>query len=365
MENRPPLDTGVTEDRFLLLGKNDKSLHVPSFLLPQQLHNTGNYIISLGNLCKWLGEYATNLGVDIFPGTSANKVLYDKDNKTVIGIQTKEMGIDKKGEKKETFTPGINIIGKQTIFAEGARGSLSEQIIEKFNLRANCDPQIYGIGLKEVWEVDNSHYSPGLVQHTVGWPLDNSTYGGSFMYHMKPNLIHFGYVVGLQYTNPYLYPYEEFQRLKTHKEIKKFLQGGKCISYGARVMNAGGYLSIPKLTFPGGLLVGCSAGFLNVMKIKGAHNAMKSGIVAAESLIEHELKKNESPEVTEYETIMRKSWVYDELYRTRNTKGAFKWGLYGGLLYNGIVEYVTKGKEPWNLRNTKSDSEHFLRKELA
>ncbi|KRX04275.1 hypothetical protein PPERSA_11399 [Pseudocohnilembus persalinus] len=355
MENRPPLDTQCTSDKFMILTENS-GISIPEFLIPKTLHNGGHYIISLSQLTRWLGEQAEELGVDVFPATAGEKVLFDGSTNKVIGIQTKDLGINKNGEMKDNFEPGIEILAKQTVFSEGARGSLSEQIMSKFNLRKNKDPQIYGIGLKEVWEINPEKFQKGLVQHTVGWPLDPKTYGGSFMYHQSADQVHVGFVVGLGYENPFLNPYEEFQRFKTHKYVRNYLEGGRCISYGARAMNAGGYFSIPKLTFPGGMLAGCSAGFLNVAKIKGAHNAMKSGMVAAESIYDNIEKKDE---ITDYEKNLNDSWVIDELKKSRNTKNSFKKGLYGGLFHNFLSIQVLNGKEPWDIRNNIKDSEHY------
>lgn len=259
-------------------------MSIPEFLLPDQIHNKGNYIISLGQLCAWMSEKAEELGVDVFSGFSADEVIFDESGEYVKGIATADTGIAKNWTPKDSFERGMEIHGKQTIFAEGCRGSLSERIMKRFNLRADSDVQSYGIGLKEVWEVPEKNLTPGLVEHTVGFPLGHSVYGGSFMYHMAPNLIHLGMVVGLDYKNPYLNPYQEFQRYKTHPEIKKYLEGGKCIKYGARALNEGGYYAVPQVSFPGGVLAGCSAGFLNVAKIKGANNAIISGTIAAEEI---------------------------------------------------------------------------------
>lgn len=280
---RPPIIQKVNKDTFKVLFKK-ASITIPEFLMPPQIHNSGNYIISLGMLCKWMGERAQELGVDIFSGFAADQLVFDSDKKYIKGIATIDSGISKNWEPKGTFQRGMEIHGKQIVLAEGCRGSLSERAIKEFNLRNDCDVQTYGIGLKEVWEIPEENLVPGLVEHTVGFPLSQDVYGGSFMYHEAPNKIHLGFVVGLDYKNPYLNPYLEFQKLKTHPEISKHLKGGKCIKYGARALNEGGYFSIPKLTFPGGMLVGCSAGFLNVAKIKGTNNAIVSGTVAANEI---------------------------------------------------------------------------------
>jgi electron-transferring-flavoprotein dehydrogenase len=266
MENGPPIDTPVVEDKFIFLPNKESSLTIPNMLLPPQLHNEGNYVISLNQLCRWLGEQAEEMGIEVYPGFAASDIVYD-DNGAVKGITTRDVGIGLDGKEKSTFEPGMNLLGRQTIFAEGARGNNSEALMEKFDLRKDCQPQTYGLGIKEVWEVSEEQFKSGFVQHTIGWPLQqeafSKNFGGSFLYHQKPNLVLVGFVVGLDYENPYLNPYKEFQQWKTHPEVKKHIEGGECIAYGARVLNEGGYHSIPKLTFPGGVLVGCGAGFLN------------------------------------------------------------------------------------------------------
>lgn len=281
---KPPLNQEVTKDVFRVMFSKSMSVSIPEFLLPIHIHNSGNYIISLGRLCNWMGEKAQELGVDVFSGFAADELVYDEARKFVKGIATVDTGISKNWSPKDTFQRGMEIHGKQVVLAEGARGSLSERVIKEFNLRKDCDEPTYGIGLKEVWEVPEENLQPGLVEHTVGWPLTQDVYGGSFMYHEAPNKIHLGMVVGLDYKNPYLNPYLEFQRFKTHPEVSKHLQGGNCIKYGARALNEGGFFAVPKLTFPGGVLVGCSAGLLNVAKIKGANAAIVSGTVAAEEI---------------------------------------------------------------------------------
>eukprot|EP00814_Leptocylindrus_danicus_P019502 CAMPEP_0116005720 /NCGR_PEP_ID=MMETSP0321-20121206/1321_1 /TAXON_ID=163516 /ORGANISM="Leptocylindrus danicus var. danicus, Strain B650" /LENGTH=577 /DNA_ID=CAMNT_0003474177 /DNA_START=1385 /DNA_END=3118 /DNA_ORIENTATION=+ len=381
-------DTPVSHDSFLLLSK-EKSFEVPHLLLPSQLKNVGkNFIISLSQLCRKLGEKAEELGVEVYPGFSASEVLYSSGAgessgsvSSVYGIATRDVGIGKDGTPKETFERGMELHARQTLFAEGARGSCSEDIIKKFGLRTG-NSQTYGLGIKEVWEVPEEGIQPGFVQHTLGWPLQQESlmkrqpFGGSFIYHQKPNLIHVGMVVGLDYENPYLNPYKEFQRWKTHPEIRKHFEHEKaqCISYGARVLNEGGYHSIPKLTFPGGALIGCSAGFLNSIKIKGTHTAIKSGMVAAEAAFEQltadvsnivaesgEINSEEPAlELTSYEQGMEKSWVYEELHQVRNCNAAFHYGFIPGLLYSGIAAHVLKGKEPWTFRNNKSDSDQTL-----
>lgn len=274
----------VTKDVFKLLLGSESSVKIPDLLMPSSICNKANYIISLGEVCKWLGDQASELGVDVFSGFAADELIFDENNRYVKGIATADTGIDKAWAPKDSFQRGMELHAKQLVLAEGCRGSLSERVIKRFNLREGKDIQSYGIGLKEVWEVPEHNLIPGLVEHTAGFPLSQSIYGGTFMYHMGPNLIHLGMVVGLDYKNPYINPYQEFQRWKLHPEVKKYLEGGKCIKYGARALNEGGYFAVPELTFPGGVLVGCSAGFLNVAKIKGSSNAMESGILAAEEV---------------------------------------------------------------------------------
>lgn len=358
-EKGAPVTQEVTQDQFLILSEKS-SLSLPEFLLPAEIHNAGNYIISLSQLCNWLGKQAEELGTNVFTGFAANKILYDEKKEYVQGVITGDFGINKQGERKDSFQAGNILKAKLTVLAEGCRGSVTEKIIEKFNLRINN--QHYGIGFKEVWEVPENHpyFKPGLVQHTVKWPLDTKTYGGSFMYHMKPNLIHSGFVVGLDYKNPYLNPYEEFQRWKTHKDIKKYFEGGRCIAYGSRCLNEGGFFSIPKLTFPGGLIVGDAAGFLNVIKIKGAHNAIYSGINAAEAIYEELYKKENFKygiNLTNYEKIMQNSSIYKELFRSRNFHGGFSKGLYFGLIHGFITNFIFKGREPWSFKPQKKDSD--------
>jgi electron-transferring-flavoprotein dehydrogenase len=341
--------TPVKDDRFVFLTSATGGIAAPSALIPPTLHNDGNYIISLGKLVRWLGSKAEELGVEVYAGFPAAEVLYD-DKGRVVGVATKDMGIGKDGKPKDTFTRGMELRAKQTLFAEGARGSCSEQLMAKFDLRSKSDMQSYGLGIKEVWEVPAAKSRPGLVQHTFGWPLDPKTYGGSFLYHMNGNKVLIGFVVGLDYENPYLSPYQEFQRFKHHPKVAEHLEGGTCVSYGARVINEGGFQAIPKLTFPGGALIGCSAGFLNVPKVKGTHTAMKSGMVAAEAVYEALGKEPQEPiEVTTYAKNLEQSWVYKELKSVRNYAPAFKWGLYAGVLYSGISGFILRGMEPWTL----------------
>ena len=340
-----PLNTPAAEDRLLFLTES-KAWRLPT---PPQMANHGNYIISLGNLCRWLGSQAEGLGVEIYPGFAAAEVLYD-DKGHVRGVATGDMGIGKDGAKTDAFQPGIELHARQTVFAEGCRGSLTKTLFERFPLRDGVDPQTYGLGIKELWEVDPAKHRPGLVIHTTGWPLDARTYGGSFLYHLEGNQVAVGFVVGLDYENPYLSPYEEFQRFKTHPEIRGFFEGGRRIAYGARAINEGGFQSLPKLTFPGGLLIGDTAGFLNVPKIKGTHTAMKSGMTAAEALFDA-LAAEGVVEVKSYPERLRQTWVWDELYRVRNIRPSFRWGLWGGMAYSAIDTYLFQGRAPWTLRN--------------
>ncbi len=361
-EKGAPIDTPVTSDKFIFLTEK-YSVSLPEFLLPAEIHNKGNYIISLSQLCRWLGKEAEDLGINIFTGFAAKEVLYDENKENVLGVITGDFGIGKDGIKKSSFQPGNILKAKITVLAEGCRGSITEAVLDKYNLIK--ENQHYGIGFKEVWEVpdDHPHFKAGLVQHSVSWPLDSKTYGGSFMYHMKPNLIHAGFVVGLDYKNPYLNPYEEFQKWKTHKDIKKFLEGGRCIAYGSRVLNEGGYYSIPKLTFPGGLIVGDSAGFLNVLKIKGTHNAILSGITAAETIFDElalKEKTSHGQNLSEYENRLKNSEVYKELYKSRNFQGGFSKGLFFGLIHGFITNFILKGREWWSFKPVKKDSEYLL-----
>lgn len=332
----PPIKTKARSDSFLYLTEKS-SFKLPT---PKQMHNKNNYIVSLGNVCKWLAEYAENLGVQIFAGFAAQEVIYN-DNDEVVGIKTGESGIGKDGAKTPNYEPGMGIFAKNLVIAEGCRGSIAKQIIDKYNLDENSKPQTYGLGIKELWEVPEDIFEAGNIMHTIGWPLDSKTYGGSFLYHLEPNIISIGFVVGLDYQNPYLSPFNEFQRFKHHPVIKKILEKGRRISYGARTINEGGLQAIPKLNFPGGLIVGCSAGFLNVPKIKGTHLAMKSGMLAAESIINN----------TDYAQLIKNSWIYSELKQVRNIRPGFKWGLIPGLLNAAFETYVSFGKSPWTLKN--------------
>ncbi len=351
-EKDSPIKTKVSKEKFLFLSKN-RSLSWPTWLLPGVQKNHNNYIISLANLCRWLATEAENLGVEIFPGFAASKILYSQDNK-VVGIQTGDMGIDKDGNIKDSFEPGININAKVTVFAEGCRGHLGKELINKFDLSKGKSPQQYGIGFKEIWEVDKTQHDEGLVMHTAGWPLDNSTYGGSFCYHAEKNQIFLGYVIGLDYKNPYLSPYDEFQKFKTHPTIKKILTNGKRIAYGARALIEGGIQSLPRMYLPGALLVGCDAGTLNMPKIKGSHTAMKSGIIAGETIVDH---LNNSTSLSEYEKRFNNSWLYKELYAARNVKPSFNWGLIPAIIFTGIDQIIFRGKLPFTLKHKHADYE--------
>ena len=351
-----PLNTPVSEDRFLFLTRTG-AMRLPT---PPQMRNEGNYIISLGNLCRWLGSQAENLGVEIFPGFAAAEVLYDESG-AVRGVATGDMGVAVDGSHKPTYEPGVELVGRQTVFAEGCRGSLTKTLFERFNLRDGVDPQTYGIGIKELWEIDPSRHKQGQVIHTVGWPLDRSTYGGSFVYHLEDNQLAVGFVVGLDYANPYLSPFDEMQRFKTHPRIRPLLEGGRRVAYGARALSEGGFQSIPKLTFPGGLLVGDTAGFLNVPKIKGTHTAMKSGMVAAEAIFAA-LTGDGPRELESYPQKLRETWLWDELRRVRNIRPSFRWGLWGGIAYSGIDTYLLRGRAPWTLHQ---HADHSATKKAA
>ena len=342
-----PLDTPAGKDQFLFLTEKS-AFKFP--IVPPQMKNHGNYIISLGALGRWMGEQAESLGVEIFPGFAAAEILYD-DKDAVIGVATGDMGINATGEKTDAFEPGMEIHARQVVFAEGCHGSLTKQLIAKYNLRENSDPQTYGLGIKEVWEIEPEKFQAGKIIHTIGWPMDKKTYGGSWIYQFGENLVSIGYVVGLDYQNPYLSPYEEMQRFKTHPAIKPLLEGGRRISYGARALVEGGFQSMPKLTFPGGVLIGDTAGFLNTPKIKGNHTAMKSGMVAAESIANH-LKSNEGfgTECDAYTDDMKASWVWKELKKVRNIRPGFHKGLWFGLI-NAAFETITMGLAPWTLKN--------------
>jgi len=356
-ERGAPLNTPVGEERFLLLSEKGR-LSVPISLLPKQTHNHGNYIVSLGNVCRWMAEQAEALGAEIYPGFAAAEVLYDDEGR-VCGVATGDMGIGRDGEKKGSWQPGMELRAKYTLFAEGCRGSLTKTLEQRFGLREGRDPQTYGIGLKELWELDPAQHRPGLVLHSALWPMDDRTWGGSFIYHLEDNQAYVGYVVGLDYRNPHLSPFDEFQRFKTHPAIRPMLEGGKRIAYGARALNEGGWQSVPKLAFPGGLLVGCAAGFLNVPKVKGSHTAMKTGMLAAESVAEALAGGDEGQGTLEgFEEAYRGSWVHEELHRARNFRpAAARWGNRLGFLYGGLDLKLFGGRLPWTLRHKHRDHE--------
>jgi electron-transferring-flavoprotein dehydrogenase len=340
-----PLKTPVSQDRFLFLTAT-RAFAMPT---PPQMHNSGNYVVSLCNVVKWLGEQAEALGAEIYPGFAAAEVLYHDDGR-VKGVATGAMGVGRDGKPKANFEPGIELHATYTLFAEGCRGSLTKQLEARFGLRAGADPQTYGIGVKELWEVDPARHQPGLVVHSIGWPLDRRTYGGSFIYHLEDNQVAVGFVVGLDYRNPYLSPFEEFQRFKTHPAIRGTFDGGRRICYGSRALNEGGLQSIPKLVFPGGALIGCAAGFLNVPKIKGTHTAMKSGMLAAQAAFEG-LAKADAPILEGYPEAFYGSWACQELRLARNIRPSFRFGLLGGLAYSALDTYVLRGRAPWTMRH--------------
>src|SRR5215468_8746422 len=341
-EKGAPLNTPAVDDNFLLLTKK-RALRLPT---PPQMHNRGNYIISLGNLCRWLAQQAEGLGVEIYPGFAAAEVLYDGAGR-VTGIATGDMGIGKDGRPTVRYQPGVELIGKETLFAEGCRGSLTKTLEQRFRLRDGIGPQTYAIGIKELWEVEAARHQPGLIIHTIGWPLDSATYGGSFLYHLENLQVAVGFVIGLDYKNPFLSPFEEFQRFKTHPAIRPFFDGGRRIAYGARALNEGGFQAIPRLDFPGGALIGDAAGFLNVPKIKGSHTAMKSGMVAAETVF----RRLTGEPGAEVGRALQESWIWEELHRVRNIRPSFRWGLWAGLTYSALDTYVFRGNAPWTLHH--------------
>ncbi len=345
-ERGAPLLTPATDDNFVFL----TAKHAIRLPTPPQMNNHGNYIASLGNLCRWLARQAEGLGVEIYPGFAAAEVLYD-ENGRVKGVATGNMGVGRDGKPTANFTPGVELHGRLTLFAEGCRGSLTKTLFERFKLREGVDPQTFAIGIKELWEIDPAKHQPGRVVHTIGWPLSSDTYGGSFLYHLENNQVAVGLVVGLDYTNPWLSPFEEFQRFKNHPAMRPLFEGGRRIAYGARALNEGGFQSIPKLIFPGGALIGCTAGFMNVPKIKGSHTAMKTGMLAAEAAFEA-LAQDEPGELIAYPERLKKSWVWTELKRVRNVRPAFHLGLWGGLLGSALDTYIFRGHAPWTLHHT-------------
>ncbi|XP_052006283.1 electron transfer flavoprotein-ubiquinone oxidoreductase, mitochondrial-like isoform X1 [Xyrauchen texanus] len=361
-ERGAPLNTPVTEDKFSIL---TEKYSIPVPILPGlPMNNHGNYLVRLGHFVRWLGEQAEELGVELYPGYAAAEVLFHKDG-SVKGIATNDVGIGKDGSPKDVFERGMELHAKVTMFGEGCHGHLAKQLYKQFNLRENCEPQTYAIGLKEVWVIDEKKWRPGRTEHSVGWPLNRNTYGGSFLYHLNEGepLVALGFVVGLDYTNPYLNPFKEFQRWKHHHSVKCTLEGGNRIAYGARALNEGGFQAFPKLTFPGGMLIGCSPGFMNVPKIKGTHTAMKSGMLAAEVAFSKIFDENLQSEtaglyIPEYEDNLKKSWIWKELYAVRNIRPSFHnyFGLYGGMVYTGIFYWIFRGKEPWTLKHNGLDA---------
>lgn len=351
-----PMDPPAAGDRLLMLTRK-RSIRLPT---PPQMHNEGNYVISLGNLCRWLGEQAEAADIEIYPGFPAAEVLYD-DNGAVRGVATQDMGRQPDGTPGAQFEPGVELHARQTLFTEGCHGSLTKQLIERFDLRNESDPQTYGLGIKELWEVPQAQHRPGDVTHTLGWPLDRMTYGGGFIYHQAKQQVAVGFVVGLDYRNPYLSPFEEFQRLKTHPAVRRHLEGGRRIAYGARALVEGGWQSLPRLHFPGGLLAGDTAGFLNVPKIKGTHTAMKSGMIAAEAA--HACLEAGRHEANDVLDRLKSTWIHDELYRARNLRPSFKWGLWGGLTYSAVDTFLFRGKAPWTLRHGEGDHTKLLPKD--
>ena len=360
-ELNAPLNAPVSEDRFMFLTEAG-AFKVPGFMLPSCFQNHGNYVVSLGNVCRWLGQQAEALGVEIFPGFPASEILYGSDGR-VTGVATGDMGIGRDGKPTASFQPGMELRAKYTFFAEGCRGHLGRQLQRHFSLCERSDAQVYGIGLKELWEIQPARHQAGLVIHTAGWPLENDTYGGSFLYHLENNLVAVGFVVGLGYSNPFLNPYEEFQRYKTHPAIRPFFENGKRIAYGARAIAAGGLQSLPKLVFPGGCLIGDDAGFLNASRIKGSHAAMKSGMLAAEAAFASIAAGDAGDELTDYPDAFRGSWLYDELHRARNFKPWMSKGLITGTLMVGMDQIVFRGRAPWTLHHEHADHESLKTKQ--
>jgi electron-transferring-flavoprotein dehydrogenase len=344
-----PLNTAVSSDKFLYLTK-DKHFHLPT---PKLMQNAGNYIISLGELCQFLASHAETLGCEIYPGFAATKVLYNDKNE-VMGVATGDVGVDKEGHKTAHYQPGMHLHAKQTLFAEGCRGQLSQELMEHFELRKGVQPQTYGLGIKEIWQIPAAQHTLGEVVHTVGWPLDQATYGGSFIYHFSNNRVALGLIVGLDYENTWLNPFAEMQRFKTHPFVRSLLAKGERIAYGARALNEGGWQSIPKLTFPGGMLIGDAAGFLNVAKIKGTHTAMQSGMFAAETCFANLNAEQKSQlELTDYSDKIKSSWIAEELYNVRNIRPGFRYGLFIGLANAAFETYISHGKSPWTLSHRK------------
>ena len=364
-EQGAPVKSAIKGDIIHYLTSDRKSIRVPGLFVPSPMHNKGNYIISLGKLCQWLGDKAEAAGINVFPGFAAAEVLYD-DKGRVKGVATSDLGVGKDGQKKSSYQAGYELLGKYTIFAEGCRGNLGEALMKQFDLRKDADPQHYGIGLKEIWEIDPDKHDEGLVVHTMGWPLDNQTEGGGFLYHAGNNQVFLGFIVALNYTNPHLSPFHEFQRWKEHPKLRAYLEGGKRIAYGARAVNKGGLQSLPKLSFPGGVLVGCDAGFLNGVKIKGAHTAIKTGMLAAESVHEALVNGEEYSELSSFEEAVRYSWVHDELYRARNFGPSLhKLGTFFGAAFTFIDQNIFRGKLPFTMRNQHADHDSLQKASAA
>ena len=357
-EKGAPLDTPVSEDRFYFLTET-AARRTPEWMLPESFKNHGNFVVSLANVVRWLAKQAEELGVEIYPGFAAAEVLYDESG-AVRGVATGNMGVGRDGEPTENFQPGMELLAKYTFFAEGSRGHLGKQLIARHKLDRDRDPQSFGIGLKELWDIDPALHQPGLVVHTAGWPLDPKTYGGSFLYHLANNQVAVGFVVGLNYRNPWLSPYDEFQRFKTHPEMRKFFEGGKRVAYGARSITAGGYNALPRLVFPGGALIGCDAGFLNPARIKGSHTAIKSGMLAAEAAFDAVGAGRSHDALNAYPKAFANSWLHDELHRYRNFKPSMSKGLYTGTLWVGVEQVALRGRAPWTFHNAKRDHEQLL-----
>jgi len=349
-ERGAPLRTAVTEDKVLFLSETG-ARQTPNGLLPDCFVNHGNYIVRLGNVVKWLGEQAEALGVEVYPGFAGAEILYDEAG-AVKGVATGDMGLNRDGTPGPQHQPGMELHARYTLFAEGCRGHLGKQLEAKYALRDGADPQTYGVGIKELWEVKPEPHRPGLVVHTAGWPMDSATHGGGFVYHLEDNLVAVGYVVGLDYSNPHLSPFEEMQRYKTHPEIRKYLEGGKRLQYGARAIAAGGLQSLPRLIFPGGALIGDDAGFLNAARIKGSHAAIKSGMLAADAAFDALAQERQRDALTAYPAAFQDSWLHAELHKTRNFKPYMKKGLVLGSLLFGIDQVLFKGKVPWTLHNS-------------
>ncbi|WP_159819305.1 electron transfer flavoprotein-ubiquinone oxidoreductase [Colwellia sp. 20A7] len=370
-EKGAPLTTKVTGDDIYLLNSESNGIKLPGFSVPKTMHNDGNYIASMGNVCRWLAEQAEQLGVEIFPGFPAQSVIYNDDG-SVGGIITGDMGLDAQGKEKDSFMPGMELRAKYTVFAEGCRGHLGKELIAKFNLDSDASPQHYGLGFKEIWDIDPAKHQEGLVVHTAGWPLEKDTTGGGYLYHAENNQVFVGLIVDLNYSNPHLSPFDEFQRYKHHPKISQYLDGGKRVSYGARAMAKGGFNSLPKMTMPGALLVGCDAGTINFAKIKGNHTAMKSGMLAAEAIIEtlitsDGVKEEGKQDLTLYTDKFKNSWLYDELYNTRNFGPAMhKFGTMLGGAYNMIDQNFFGGKLPFNFKDDTVDYDQLkLASEVA